>query len=157
MIINVSFCDNIIYNGTICGWAEAGTIEPILCKGFDPRRACPSDYSQQLFSDGFAYCYKTNTTTSNSSQSSAPGTICGGIQRVFCGGTSTRLNCPNGYSRSSNYICYKNDSMVEDASGTYCGLWNAGEGRTCGGFPAGTCPNGYFPVNKGNWHICYKA
>jgi hypothetical protein len=76
---NVYLSMTILYRGTLCGWAEATTDHPILCNGSDPRRSCPVNYTRQLFQDGGAYCYKTNTTTEP--KNGLTGTMCGGLAR----------------------------------------------------------------------------
>jgi hypothetical protein len=146
----------IIYRGTLCGWAEVSTTEPILCNGSDPRHSCPANYTRQLFRDGGAYCYKSNTTTEASY--GLKGTICGGLARDPCGGESPAERCPTGYTQDFRHMCYKNDPKIEDLSGTYCGVISDGVGTTCDGLPVGRCPRAYRGINyePERWHACIK-
>jgi hypothetical protein len=156
IVINLSRSGSIVYSGTICGWAEPNTTKPILCNGFDPRHACPSDYLQQIFKDGWTCCFRTNTTAR--SQTSLSGTICGGMRRTLCGGLNPHVNCPEGYALSYRFICYKSNPKIDDASGTCCGLMNQGVDQTCNGLPIGTCPSGFYAISddEGQWHTCFK-
>jgi len=95
----------ILHRGTLCGWAGATTDQPILCTPSDPRHSCPVNYTRQLFQDGGAYCYKTNTTTKP--KNGLTGTICGGLARLSCGGVSPAETCPTGYIQDFRHICYK--------------------------------------------------
>ena len=92
----------ILYRGTVCGWAEVTTEQPILCNGTDPRHGCPNGYSRQLFEDGGAYCYKSNTT--GEGQYGLNGTICGGLVRNPCGGVSPAEKCPKGYTQDFRHV-----------------------------------------------------
>ncbi|CAF1315024.1 unnamed protein product [Rotaria sordida] len=156
IIVSICFGDITIYRGTVCGWAEYTTSSPILCNGSDPRHGCPSGYSRQMFKDGGAYCYKTNTTTSK--QNGILGTLCGGLARARCGGLSPINVCPQGYTQDFRYICYKNDPTIADLSGTVCGVINEGKGQTCDRLSVGTCPEGYYGIDfkQENWHACFK-
>lgn len=146
----------IIYRGTLCGWAEVSTTEPILCNGSDPRHSCPANYTRQFFRDGGAYCYKSNTTTEASY--GLKGTICGGLARDPCGGESPAERCPTGYTQDFRHMCYKNDPNIEDLSGTYCGVISDGVGTTCDGLPVGRCPRAYRGINyePERWLACIK-
>ncbi|CAF2655848.1 unnamed protein product [Rotaria sp. Silwood2] len=156
IVVSVCFADITIYRGTACGWAELTTSSPILCNGSDPRHKCPSGYSRQIFTDGGAYCYKNNTTTSK--QNGIPGTLCGGLARTLCGGLSPNKECPKGYTQDFRYICYKNDPTIEDLSGTVCGVISGYKGPTCDRLSIGTCPEGYYGIDfeKEGWHACFK-
>jgi hypothetical protein len=151
------FGDTTVYRGTACGWSDPSSATPILCNGFNPRFACPPGYSQQLFKDGVAYCYKTNTTTQK--EGSVFGTLCGGLARALCGGLSPNEKCPSGYTQVDQWICYKSNPKTEDVSGTVCGVISDFVGQTCNGLPLRTCPDGYYPVDfekEWDWHACFQ-
>ncbi|CAF0821590.1 unnamed protein product [Adineta steineri] len=156
VIINAYHPIAILYRGTVCGWAETTTDQPILCNGLDPRHSCPINYTQQSFQEGVAYCYKTNSTSEP--QNGLIGTICGGLARNPCGGISPAVACPPGYIQDFRHVCYKNSSKIEDLSGTFCGIVNDGTGVTCDGVQLGKCPKGYVAINydEQKWHACTK-
>jgi hypothetical protein len=156
IIVNVYLSMAILYRGTLCGWAEATTEQPILCNGSNPRHSCPDGYTRQVSRDYVAYCYKSNTTTET--QYGLTGTICGGLARNPCGGVSPAEKCPKGYIQDFRHVCYKNDSTIEDLPGTFCGLVYEGLGPTCNELQRGRCPEGYLALNfeEIDWHSCAK-
>ena len=147
---------SILYRGTLCGWAESTTTQPILCNGSDPRHSCPINYTRQVFEDGTAICYKSNTSTAI--EYGLTGTICGGLARNPCGGVSPAEKCPAGYIQDFRHVCYKNNSKIEDLPGTFCGVISDGLGITCDHSPVGKCPQGYLAINYDaeKWHACTK-
>jgi len=156
ILVNVYLSMAILYRGTLCGWAEFDTDQPILCNGSDPRHSCPANYSRQVFRDGGAYCYKLSTTTEV--DYGLNGTICGGLARYDCGGVSPAEKCPKGYIQDFRHICVKLDPKMEDLPGTFCGVISEGVGQTCDGLPVGQCPNGYHAINYDTElrHACAK-
>jgi hypothetical protein len=155
ILANVYHSTAILYRGTACGWAELTTHQPILCNGTDPRHSCPNGYTRQLFKDGVAYCYKTNTSEA---QLGPTGTICGGLARNPCGGVSPAEKCPSGYIQDFRHVCYKSDPKQADLPGTFCGVISDGVGPTCAELSVGKCPQGYLAFNFDtmNWHACAK-
>jgi hypothetical protein len=156
ILANVYLSMAILYRGTLCGWAESTTSQPILCNGSDPRHSCPVNYTRQFFRDGSAFCYRSNTTTEI--QYGLIGTICGGLARNPCGGVSPAEKCPTGYIQDFRHVCYKSDSKIEDLPGTFCGVISDDVGTTCNGLPVGQCPKGYLAINYDTekWHACAK-
>ncbi|CAF1544316.1 unnamed protein product, partial [Adineta steineri] len=151
------FADTIVYRGTICGWGDPSNLNQVLCKGLNPIDSCPPGFLRQQLEGNVAYCYKNSTTIE---KDGAPlGTLCGGLARNLCGEFSPNEKCPLGYTQVDQWICYKSDSKVEDASGTVCGVTSDYTGQTCNGLPLRTCPFGYYPIDyEGEWdrHACFK-
>ena len=156
VVVGAHLSMGILYRGTVCGWAESTTTEPIRCNGSDPRHSCPINYTKLAFADGTSLCYKSNTTTEV--QHGLPGTICGGLARNPCGRVSPAEKCPTGYIQDFRHVCYKNDSKIEDLPGTFCGIISDDVGITCDQSPVGKCPTGYLAINYDaeKWHACAK-
>ena len=156
IIANVYLATAILYRGTVCGWAENFTDKPILCNGSDPRHSCPKNYTREVSTDGVAFCVTSNTTTEGVYGLS--GTICGGLARNPCGGMMPNKECPAGYVQDFRYVCYKNNTKMEDLPGTFCGVVNQGVGQTCDSLKLGECPKGYKALNyeEIQWNACVK-
>ena len=158
IIVNVYLAKGVLYAGTICGWAERGSTNPIRCNEHDPRDSCPMDYTRQVMNEGVTLCYKTKTTDVGEDEYGLPGTMCGGLAANPCGGVSPSQECPKGYTRAEGQFCYKSDPNIDDASGTFCGYIFEGTGTTCNGLPRGECPKGYVGINfpMYNTYMCVR-
>jgi hypothetical protein len=161
-----------VLSGTLCGHLSGDKSSNVQCGNIIINQGCPVGMVQTTHMPGFgAYCALSATTM----EKSKTGTICGlvwGSLIVRCNGRNPHSEpCPEGYQRGDasgieqgglfnvHYdlkYCYKvDDKLVDDASGTICGMEDTSSGHKYVEFPCngyypgrGACPPGY-TLNRG--------